>query len=328
MKKHWFTAAALALALAPAALAKSGDAMSLVPKDAVTVGVVKLADIRTSTLAASLFQQTNHVSTDADADQFLREAGLQPTKDIDVVVISTSPKTTLGSDADLLIAADGRFNPERLGSALVARGAVKKSTPNGAYYLLPEKTTENGTHQGVVSFPDAHLALIGTESAVVGALAARAGGGTNFATVSGLGRDMARIDAHASAWALVDVVRAQRLAGSPKINASSAPGAALSGALRGMSTIAFWATDAGDSLKLSAVGLAHDTETLQLVEDTLRGALSAMRLAVQDKQPDLVSVLRRFSVTRTDDSVTISGSVPAETFKTFAAQHKQHAEMR
>jgi hypothetical protein len=328
MKKHWFTAAALALALVPAAFAATGDALSLVPTDAVSVGVVKISDVRSSALAMSLLQQTNHVSSDTDAEQFLREAGLQPMKDVDLVMIATSPKTTLGKEADLLIAADGRFNPERLGSALVTRGAVKKSTPNGSYYALPEKAREDGHNDGVVAFPDAHLALIGTEAAVIEALNARANGGTSFTTASGLGREMARIDAKASAWAIVDVARAQRLVGAPRVNASSAPGMAIVGALRGVSTVALWATDAGDSLKLGAFGLARDADTLQLVEDTLRGALAAMRLAVQEKEPDMVSVLRRFSVSRNDDSVTITGSVPAETFKNFASQHRQHAELR
>jgi hypothetical protein len=49
-----------------------------------------------------------------------------------------------------------------------------------------------------------------------------------------------------------------------------------------------------------------------------------MRLAAQDKAPDLVSTLRRFNVSRTDDSVTVSGSVPAETFRTWAAKHDRH----
>ncbi len=74
------------------------------------------------------------------------------------------------------------------------------------------------------------------------------------------------------------------------------------------------------ALKLGAFGLSRDPETLQLVEDTLRGALSAMRLAVQDKSPDLVSVLRKFNVSKTDDSVTISGSVPAATFREYVGR--------
>jgi hypothetical protein len=45
-----------------------------------------------------------------------------------------------------------------------------------------------------------------------------------------------------------------------------------------------------------------------------------MRLAAQDKSPDLVSVLRKFTVSRTGNSVSISGTVPAESIKTFAAK--------
>ena len=323
MKRHFVAVAILALALAPAAFAKN-DAMSLIPNDSVSVGVVRLADMRSSPLSAALFAQTAHISNDDDAMAFLRDAGLQPTKDVDVVVFATSPRTNLGSEADFLIAADGRFNVERLTTALVSRGAVKKTSAHGAYFRMPEKSGE--THQGVVAFPDAHLALIGSEAAVLEALASRATGGTTFATSTGLGRDMARIDAHATAFVLVDVPRAQRITGAPKLGGANAQ--ALGTALKNVSTVALWATDSGDSLKLNAIGLSSDSETLGLVEDTLRGALSAMRLAVQEKSPELVSTLRRFTVTRTDSSVSISGSVPAETFKTWVAKSQAHSSSR
>jgi hypothetical protein len=324
MKKLFLAVAILALALAPAAFAKN-DAMSLIPNDSVSVGVVRLADMRSSPLSAALFAQTAHISNDDDAVAFLRDSGLQPTKDIDVVVFATSPRTNLGSDADFLIAADGRFNVERLSSALVSRGATKKSSAHGMYFVMPQKSGE--THQGVVAFPDAHLALIGSEAAVLEALASRATGGTTVATTTGLGRDMARIDAHATAFVLVDVPRAQRITGAPKMG-SGTQSQAIGAALKNVSTVAIWATDTGDSLKLSAIGLSSDSETLGLVEDTLRGALSAMRLAVQEQSPDLVSILRKFTVTRTDSSVSISGSVPAETFKTWVAKSQAHSSSR
>src|SRR4051794_2077381 len=323
MKKQFLAVAILALALAPAAFASSG-AMSLIPNDSVSVGVVRLNDMRSSPLSAALFAQTAHISNDDDAMAFLRDSGLQPTKDIDVVVFATSPRTNLGSEADFLIAADGRFNVDRLTTALVSRGAVKKTSAHGTYFKMPEKAGE--THQGVVAFPDAHLALIGSEGAVLEALASRAAGGTTFATASGLGRDMARIDPHATAFVLVDVPRAQRITGTPKLGGGN--GQALGTALKNVSTVALWATDSGDSLKLNAIGLSSDSETLGLVEDTLRGALSAMRLAVQEKSPELVSMLRKFTVTRTDSSVSISGSVPAETFKTWVAKSQAHSDSR
>lgn len=322
MKRQFATLAILALALAPAAFAKN-DAMSLIPNDSVSVGVVRLADMRSSPLSAALFAQTAHITNDGDSAKFLAESGLQPTKDVDVVVFATSPRSNLGSDADFLIAADGRFNVDRLTAALVARGAVKKSSAHGVYYAMPEKGTDGShPHNGVVAFPDSHLALIGSEGAVLEALASRAAGGTTFATTSGLGRDMVRVDPHATAFVLVDVPRAQRITGAPKMG-NSTQGQAIGAALKNVSTVAIWATDSGDSLKLSALGLSTDAETLGLVEDTLRGALSAMRLAVQDKSPELVSLLRKFTVTRTDNSVSISGSVPAETFKTWVAKTQQ-----
>jgi hypothetical protein len=322
MKRQFAALAILALALAPAAFAKN-DAMSLIPNDSVSVGVVRLADMRSSPLSAALFAQTAHITNDGEGAKFLAESGLQPTKDVDVVVFATSPRTNLGSEADFLIAADGRFNVDRLTAALVARGAVKKTSAHGVYFVMPEKGEGTHGHQGVVAFPDSHLALIGSEAAVIEALASRAAGGTTFATTSGLGRDMVRVDPHATAFVLVDVPRAQRITGAPKMG-NSTQGQAIGAALKNVSTVAIWATDSGDSLKLSALGLSTDAETLGLVEDTLRGALSAMRLAVQEKSPELVSLLRKFTVTRTDTSVSISGSVPAETFKTWVAKTQSH----
>jgi hypothetical protein len=324
MKRQFVALAIVALALAPAAFAKN-DAMSLIPNDAVSVGVVRLADMRSSPLSAALFAQTAHIANDGDSEKFFRESGLQPTKDIDVVVFSTSPRTNLGSEADFLIAADGRFNIDRLTSTLVAHGAVKKASAHGVYYTMPAEG-KGGDHPGVVAFPDAHLALIGSEGAVVEALASRAAGGTSFLTASGLGRDLVHVDSHATAFVVVDVPRAQRIAGAPKLlGGSSTQSQALGTALKNVSTVAIWATDTGDSLKLSALGLSTDAETLGLVEDTLRGALSAMRLAVQEKSPELVSVLRKFTVSRTDNSVSISGSVTAETFKSWVAKSQSHA---
>jgi len=312
--------AALSLAVASVAFAK-GDAISLIPNDAVTVGVVKLAELRNSPLSSTLFQQTDKMSVDGDAAKFMRDAGLQPAKDVDVLVISMSPKTAgVGSEGEVLIAADGRFNIDRLTKALLARGAVKK---NG-YITLPDSKDDD--QPGAVAFPDSHLALIGNESAVAEALAVRATGGTTFLSASGLGREIARIDPKASAYAVFDVARAQRLAHHPHISSESAPASALSSALKSVSTVAIWAVDTGDSLKLGGFGVARDAETLQLLEDTLRGALAAMRLAVQDKAPELVSVLRKFDVSRTSDSVAISGTLPGETLKDIIA--KQHHDAR
>lgn len=307
--------AAAVLALAMPVFAKD-DALSLVPSNAVTVGMVKLREMRSSPLSSMLFQQTDKMSTDGEAEKFLSDAGLSPLKDVDVLVVATAPRTNLGSDADVLVIAEGRFNVERLSAALATRGATKK----GAYYVIDK---EDHHDVGAVAFPSASLALAGTERAVAAALEARANGGTSFRGANGLGMDLARIDRDATAWAIVDVARAARLTkGGTITTGKGQAGDALAAALRNVSTVAVWAKDTGSALELGALGLSGDTETLSLIEDTVRGALSAMRLAVKDKSPELVSVLRQFDITRKADSITIEGSIPASSLRDLMAKKR------
>jgi hypothetical protein len=294
------------------------DALSLVPANAVTVGVVKLSDMRTSPLSSVLFQHADKFSTDGDAAKFITEFGLDPTRDIDTLVASTTPRTALGQESDVLVIAEGRFNVEKITNALLSRGAHRRD----GYLLGPNKQNDEGDGPGAIAFPSSKLAIVGTERAVIAALAARAGGGTGFPGTSALGGQIHRIDPSATAWALVDVTRAQRLLHGPRVPGKDGANQPLAAAIRTLSTVALWATDSGDSLKLGAFGMSSDAETLQLLEDTIRGGLSALRLAVRDKQPDLVPVLRRFDVSRTDDSVKISGSIPASTLRDIVAKKK------
>lgn len=312
--------AVVALALPAAA---KDDALSLVPANAVTVGMVKLADMRTSPLSSFLFQHTDKMSADGEAAKFLAEAGLQPTRDVDVLVVATTPRSTLGSEADVLVIAEGRFQPARLTSALLSRGAVKK----GGYILFPEsKKGGNDDEHGAVAFLSPSLAIAGNERSVAAALEARANGGTGFRSRGALGLDLGRVDSKATAWALVDVTRAARLTKGGTINTGKGQsGEALQAAIKTLSTVAVWATDTGDALQLGAIGLSSDAETLELLEDTVRGALSALRLAVKDKSPELVSVLRRFDIDRKSDSITVEGSIPAATLRDMIAKKKATA---
>jgi hypothetical protein len=306
-----------AATLAPAAAAKD-DALSLVPANAATVGVIHLADMRSSPLSSTLFQQLDQLSTGGEAEDFLLEAGLQPLKDVDTLVVATAPRTNLGSEADVLVIAEGRFQPERLAAALVSRGAVKK---NG-YVVLPDSTRGSDGETGAAAFLSSSLAIAGNEYAVVKALAAYTGGGTGFAG-RGIARDFALVDPAATAWAIIDVPRAARLAKAGSVDTGDGqPGAALQAALKSVSTIAFWAKDTGTSLQLGATGVSNDAETLALLEDAIRGVLAAVRIAAQDKAPEMVSPLRRFTVDRKSGSISVEGSIPAAPLRELMAKQR------
>jgi hypothetical protein len=320
-----------ASALALPAAAASDDALALVPADAASVGVIHVADLRTSPLAARVFSDTDRLTVDGDAARFLAEARLNPKQDVDTVVAAGSPKGAGGSDGWGLVLFEGRFDPAALSAALAARGATRKSTPAGEYLLLKNERAD-GTSRGGgpagIAFASPHLVIAGSESAVVTALAQRSAGGTGFSSGAGLGRHLSRIDSGASAWALVDVSRlpqrdaAVRHAQAHGNGADAA--ATLVASMKSVSLLALQATAKGDALKLDATGLVSDEETAGLMEDALRGVLAAWRLAAQEKSPETVSVLRKFTVTRDSSSVSVSGTLPGATVRALA--EKKHAQ--
>jgi hypothetical protein len=325
------SALAFAAILALPAAAKSGDdALALVPADAASVGVIHVADLRTSPLAARLFSDTDHISVAGDAQHFLDEARLNPREDVDLVVAAGSPKGAGGSDGWGLVLFEGRFDPARLSAALLERGATKKSTPAGDYFLLPDKSKNASRHeQGAISFASPHLVIAGSEAAVVTALAQRSAGGTGFTSGAGLGRHLSRIDSGASAWALVDVSRIPAKDSSMRRTQAHSsgddPARALVSSMKSVQFLSLQATTKGDALKLAATGVANDAETAGLMEDALRGVLAAWRLAAQEKSPETVSVLRKFTVSRDKETVSISGTLPGATVRALA--EKKHARV-
>ena len=330
---------ALIAAAAPlSAASRSADALlSLVPADAASVAVVRLNDLRESPLSARLFEGADHMTVDGDGGRFLEEAQLNPKKDVDTVVVAGRPSSG-GKGGPTLALFEGRFDADKLARAAEGRGAVRKSGPAGDYYVLPEG---HGHHRhgdeqpGAVAFAGPNLVIAGTETAVVQALADRQAGGSGFTTGAGLGRELKRVDRGASAWALVDVARYPSLANrSAHIHVSAdsvngEPAAAIMGVMKSVSLVAFQATAKGDALELSATGVSADAETRQLLEDSLRGLMAMWRLAVQDKAPEMVTMIRRFSVSSDAEGVSVRGTLPAAFIRSIAERaERKRSESR
>ncbi len=302
------------------------ESLALVPADAASVAMVRFDDLRSSPLSARLFSDTDHLTVDGDAARFLDEARLNPREDVDSVVMAGLP--TSGSASNILAIVEGRFDPERLAAAAQTRGATKKTVAVGTYYLLPEKSSDGNEHKShgptAAAFVSSHLVLGGSEAAVVAALTAHAGGGTGFASGTGLGKELGRIDRTSSAWALVDVTRYPAVQAGIDRGQSRSHGSdtasALLGAMKSVTLFSFQASIRGDGLDLTASGVTKDTDTRQLLEDSLRGVIAIWRLAIQDRQPELVPVLRQFRVSNTADAVTISGTLPGSALRSLSAK--------
>ncbi len=312
-----------AAAAAPAATRSSDDALSLVPSDAASVAVVRFNELRSTPLASKLFSDADHMNANGEAARFMNEANLKPREDVDtVVIVGLSP---LGATSTNVLALfEGRFDPDRLASAAQTRGASRVSGSSGDYWLTPENASASSRHngRGAVAFVSPRLLVAGSEPAVQAALAARAGGGTTFSSGIGLGRQLSRIDRGSSMWALVDVTRypaiQKGLGRSGGGNGGSEAATALMGAMKSVTLFSFQAAVHADDLSVTASGVSADAETRQLLEDSLRGVVAMWRLAVQEKSPELVSVLRRFKIDSDGDAVTVSGTLPSSVLRSLA----------
>ncbi len=315
MKRPAVLLAPVLLVLALPAASAGDDALSLVPPDAAAVGVIHVADFRSSPLFDRVFAETDRISGDAEAARFLEEVRLNPKQDIDLVVVAGSPKSSGAGGG--LAAFEGRFDAAKLAAAVASRGGTKKSVAGGDYYLLPEHGHGERHEAGAVAFLSNRLIVAGNETAVGTALGRRASAGGGFASGAGLGASRSRVDSKASAWALVDVGQMPE----PPRHASHAegdPARAVIGAMRSVSVVALSATVDGDALKLSATGVSRDGDTRQNLEDAIRGVLAVWRMAAQEKNPDLVPVLRRFQVSQGADSVTLAGTLPGPMVRSLA----------
>ncbi len=315
---QWIAASIAAAVLAAPALPET--ALAMVPSDALAVAQVRLDQLRSSGLAPALFHEADAITVDGKAATFLKEAGLDPRRDVDVAVFALCAGG--GNDARPLVVFEGRFDPSALSAATLAHGGTKveASTP---YFRLP--SPQGKAHRdepGAVAFVSPTLILAGSEPALLRALDASSGGHVGLSSNDSkyskgpLAGMVARVDPKSSAWVVVDAARTRELKEASGMHESAeGPAGSVYAALRSVSWIVFQANLSSGGVEVKATGLSSDEEARQNIEDVLRGMIAAWRMAVQSKNPELLSALRKFSIMRDREGVTISGRLPDELFK-------------
>ncbi len=315
---------ATALGLPAAAARPTDDALALVPPASVTAGMLRVADLRTSPLAARLFADFDRATVDGDAAKFLAETRLHPINDVDLVVFAAQP----GPHGSALVAFEGRFEPQRLAAAVASRGAEARTAPGGTYFLLKDEDHAGHKGDGAVAFVSDRLLVAGSEEAVIQALSARASGGTGFTRGAGLGAQLDKVSSNASGWLLVDRTKLPQAKGSLTISSGEGDAARnVIGAMNLVSTFTFEMMVKGDSIRLSGAGYSDDADTRELLGDALRGILAAARIAAEEK-PEVVSAIRKFKVGSDRTAVTISGTLDGATIRMLAEAKAKREKAR
>jgi hypothetical protein len=320
MKRLFLAAVVLAL-VAPCAIAAPpsvGELLRSVPAGAQVVVAIDSAALRTHPKVQDwLLRQHAWTGADQDLRGFLDDAGLDPLRDVDAMVVAVVGEGTTTKAVALF---SGRYDAASLGAALVKRGAQPFDLGSSKAYRLPSSGHDPCRTAAVLVQPSPELVIVGEESAVRAALT------PPNAVVPLAEREIAagHIDLRAPFW-MVAMVPAEAHQGASDA-ASHAHGEGTesvrsvvfaSGAVQRVVMQAFL----DDSLRFSGVAVADTAENAELLRDAVKGAIAAARLHAQANSPELVNVLRDIEVTVSGSDLSASGAVPLALLEKLAAEH-------
>ena len=262
-----------ALPRPPAAAARpTDDALALVPPDSVTAGMLRVADLRSSPLAARLFSDFDDVTLDGDAAKFLAEARLNPVDDVDLVVFAARR----GRKGRALVAFEGRFDPQRLAAAAAAARRRGRTASGATYFLLKDKGHPGHEGDGAVAFV-ARLMVAGRGRRREGP--GRPAGRRHGLHGRGRPRRAARQSGRRRGWVVIDRTRFPESRARPRVSSDDSGNAARGDRRRhepGLG-VRFPGHGQGDALRSQAPsGFVKDEETRGLLEDALRGLLAGI----------------------------------------------------
>jgi len=308
-------ASLLVAAAAVAAPAGVTGLVGLLPGDSTAVVAVDVAALRAHPLVQSwlLEHSAPWSGVDEDAASFLSEAGLDPVRDVDVMLLAVRR----GSHDDPLALFAGRYDPSSLRNALVKRGAVAVTIAGrSALRLEPQDHPRGDAEPPFMCIAD-DLLMVGSETALAAALTGGRGGSVLVAQSVADGH----LDLAAPFWMAVDVPeQVTEAAGTREFHGDGADAQAVQGLVRATASVRRVAMYArvSDLLEMRSTAVATSEENAELLRDAVKGVIAAARLQVQERYPEAVDVLRAVKVQTDGPALSVSGTVPVALLQKLA----------
>lgn len=308
------TAAILVLAGVPAvASPAANELLAYVPAQAQTVMAVDGAALRAHpTVQEYLNRQAGKwVGTPGDeARQFLSEAGLDLSRDVDTVIMAL---VAAGHHPQGVMLIGGSFSPDRIAAAVTARGAVATFIGGHPVYRLPQadKLDDEGPVFAVLS---TELAVLGDVRSVTDLLAprARASGIVEAEVAAG------RLDTRAHFWLVTAIPAAAWGASSPWTDS----GGSMAGVERAAGAVSRFGLSGSltGKMRLRGWALTDSAENADLLRDAARGAVAALRLQAAGSNPELVNMLRDMDIRTRDTVLHMTIDVPFELWENLFSE--------
>ncbi len=319
MRKHLVITAVLALAaaLASAAPPTAADLLRLVPDGAQAIVAIDAAALRAHPFVQTwLAEQHLWAPTDETLKLFLDDAGLDPVRDVDLILLAAPGGENEGKGVVFLV---GRYDPAALAAALTARGASPLTLAG-----VPALTLPNSGRCGapaVLVQRSAELVIVGDEASVAASLVPAHAIPDLVAGEIAAGR----IDLRAPFWMAATVpAAAHRHVDEAAARVGGEDGEPIRGALLAAGTVRRVTARAylDDSLRVYGAAVADTAENAELLRDAVKGALAVARLHVQSASPELVEVLRGVEILAEGGVVSGKATIPLAALESMRARHR------
>ena len=311
----------IVLASAPAigAAPTAKELLRYVPAAAEVVVAMDVAALRDHPMVQTWLIEHQTAWSDAhfDAQDFLRDAGLDLRHDVDSMVVAMVPRA---GGVRGVAAFGGRFDPIALGVALTKRGS--QSVAIGSVTALRLQDPQHANPNAPLVYLTRDVVLAADEETLRATIAAPPQPNVL------VGREVAagRLDVAAPFWMVAAVPQHVRqgtsdLADAPADGAAEAFRSAVT-ASRAVQRVTVQAS-LGDDLVLAGWAGTDTEENAGLLRDTIKGAIAAARLHVQDQAPELVEVLRNIKVSVEGSEVRGSAEVPVALIEKLVKERQQ-----
>jgi hypothetical protein len=295
------------------------ELLRFVPANARAVVAVDASVLRTEPLVQQwlLTHQESWSRVDDAATRFLSEAGVDPARDIDHMVFAL---TGTESEEHPLALFAGRYDSKTVTSALQARGAVPVKVGDLTAYRVGRG--DDSAHSVLIRITP-ELVMVGDRDTLT-ATQTRTPGPVHVVQAE---KAAGHLDLSAPFWMAVALPENEAASRQPATSGDyGSEGQALvavAAASAAVRRVAAWAT-LGQELRLHAFATTASEENAGLLRDTVRGALAAMRLAVQEKEPQLVEALRGVDVDADGSAVSVTATLPVDLLQQLAAEAHHH----
>ncbi len=269
------------------------DELRYLPADAAVVSFANVREVMDSDLRERLRERESETEGPA---AFENRTGIDLDRDIDRVVAALAPGRQ--DDAEGIVVLAGRFDAARIESLAIASGGIRIEHAGRPLILLDRNREDPDGDTTAMSFLEADVLTLGSESLVRQALDGGSGAETNDQLMTLL----ERVEDGSTAWT---VGRLDTLEGSEWVPDQLAPqmsqvsafalGGQVNGGVRGQLTAE-----------------ATDEETGRNLRDLVQGFLALGRLQATER-PELAALLEALQLTSSGPNVTLTFDLPADT---------------